>query len=104
MTPNLYVATFVCWNFQNLQMWTMKRFRLRVYQMNMLTSLMLVVGQLDGVNNLIKSGSKKSPGGHASNLTQTHMAATNMTGMERGHTPGQLSGIPSASVTATTVF
>lgn len=56
------------------------------------------------VNNLIKSGSKKSPRGHASNLTQTHMAATDMTGMERGHTPGQLSGIPSASVTATTVF
>lgn len=44
------------------------------------------------VNNLMKSG-RKSPGGHASNVT----GQVNESG-------GHQSGIPSASVTATTVF
>ena len=48
------------------------------------------------VNNLMKSG-RKSPRQHASNVT----APQNDLGM---HTPGQLSNVPSASVTATTVF
>jgi len=45
----------------------------------------------------MKSG-RKSPRGHATNMT--NMTMTNMTAKERGN----LSGIPSASVTATTVF
>ena len=49
------------------------------------------------VNNLMRSGNKKSPRMHASNVT----ANQDNIGM---HTPGQLSGVPSASVTATTVF
>lgn len=51
------------------------------------------------VNNLMKSG-RKSPRGHATNMTNMSMA--NMTAVDgRGN---NLSGIPSASVTATTVF
>ena len=47
----------------------------------------------------MKSG-RKSPRGHATNMSMANMTAVD----GRGNTPERLSGIPSASVTATTIF